>query len=176
MSKNVVYFAHGQESGPWGTKITILAEVARSRGFHVESPDYSVTRNPDERVRMLRDIHPTAEGTLVLAGSSMGGYVSAASSGTLQPSGLFLLAPAFYMPEFALPDPSPCAGKTQIIHGWNDDVVPVENSIRYARAHKASLQILDSDHRLTDVIGEIARIFDGFLFEALGNIPSSNEG
>lgn len=35
-----VYFNHGKESGPWGSKISKLAEVAHKRGFDVESIDY----------------------------------------------------------------------------------------------------------------------------------------
>ena len=42
-----------QRSGPWGTKITRLAEVARARGFEVMSPDYRHTHDPKERVAHL---------------------------------------------------------------------------------------------------------------------------
>ena len=35
---------------------------------------------------------------LILVGSSMGGYVSTVASVSLKPAGLFLMAPAFYMP------------------------------------------------------------------------------
>ena len=36
----------------------------------------------------------------MLVGSSLGGHVSAAAAAALRPRGLFLLAPAFYMPGF----------------------------------------------------------------------------
>ena len=35
-----VYFNHGKESGPWGDKITRLADIARGRGFDAQSLDY----------------------------------------------------------------------------------------------------------------------------------------
>jgi predicted alpha/beta hydrolase len=35
-----VVFSHGQESGPWGRKISALAEVARSEGYDAHSVDY----------------------------------------------------------------------------------------------------------------------------------------
>jgi len=38
MSEHVVYFAHGKESGPWGIKITALAQVARELGLAVGVP------------------------------------------------------------------------------------------------------------------------------------------
>jgi hypothetical protein len=31
----LVCFAHGKESGPWGSKITALAQVAKRMGFEV---------------------------------------------------------------------------------------------------------------------------------------------
>ena len=56
----------------------------------------------------------------------------------------------FFMPGYEQYTPArrPLVRST-IVHGWNDDIVPVENSIRYARQYKCALHILDSDHRLT---------------------------
>ena len=48
-----------------------------------------------------------------------------------------------------------------------DDVVPVENSIRFARESSASLLLIDGDHRLTANIDVINRQLDGFL-DSLG--------
>ncbi|MES2489660.1 MAG: alpha/beta hydrolase, partial [Pseudomonadota bacterium] len=95
--ENLVCFAHGKESGPWGTKITHLAETARGRDFEVMSPDYSHTHDPRERVAQLLALAPKAK-RLVLVGSSMGGYVSAQACATLKPQALFLMAPALYFP------------------------------------------------------------------------------
>ena len=57
---HLVCFAHGKESGPWGTKITYLAAIARTRGFAVESPDYSHTHDPRRRLAQLLDQPPRA--------------------------------------------------------------------------------------------------------------------
>ncbi len=99
----VVYFAHGKESGPWGIKIIALAKIARKKRFAVESPDYSFTMDPEERVKKLFSLNPRAQRDLVLVGSSMGGYISTVASKKLKPSGLFLLAPAFYIIEKRVP-------------------------------------------------------------------------
>ena len=40
MSEAYVVFSHGQESGPWGSKIAAMSEIARAEGFEVESVDY----------------------------------------------------------------------------------------------------------------------------------------
>ena len=168
MSDHLVYFAHGKESGPWGTKISALAAIAKKRGCRVESPDYSFTMNADERAAHLLSLSPQTKGRLILVGSSMGGYISTAASSTLNPAGLFLLAPAFFIPGYQQQSPAPCAAQTAIVHGWNDEVVPVDNSIRFAREHRVRLHLLDGDHRLTGCLPQIERLFSLFLDEVLG--------
>jgi len=51
-----VYFSHGKESGPWGTKIKRLAEIARNKGCAVESVDYTDLVDPDLRVERLLEV------------------------------------------------------------------------------------------------------------------------
>lgn len=165
--KRLVCFAHGKESGPWGTKITRLAEVARARGFEVLSPDYSHTHDPKERVAQLLKLAPSAH-TLVLAGSSMGGYVSAMACATLKPRGLFLMAPALYFPGWD-EEPAGCPTITTVVHGWKDDVVPVERSLQFARPRSAALHLLDSGHTLTDQLPALTLLFDDLLSRALAS-------
>jgi alpha/beta superfamily hydrolase len=159
-----VYFNHGKESGPWGDKITRLADVARGRGFEVQSLDYQGMDDASARVDKLlasdaRDAHP-----LILVGSSMGSYVAAVASASLRPRGLFLLAPAFYLPNyFPISEPVPHAEFVTLVHGWNDDVIPFENSVHYASKFKATLHLVDSDHRLSSQLPLIKALFDGFL-------------
>ena len=162
MSRYVV-FSHGRDSGPWGAKITAMAEVARAEGYAVESVDYRGVDDPLERVTRLLSYCRELQGPLVLVGSSLGGHVCTAASDLLQAHGLFLLAPAFYMPGFEQHTPRPAHCPITIVHGWRDDVVPVDSSVRYAREHHASLHVLDSDHRLQDVIGQINYLFEYFL-------------
>ena len=159
--ERLVCFAHGKESGPWGTKITRLAEVARARSFDVLSPDYSHTHDPKERVAHLLKLAPRAR-TLVLVGSSMGGYVSAMASAALKPQALFLMAPALYFPGWN-EDPQDCPANTVVVHGWHDDVVPVEVSLRFARARGAALHLLDSGHTLNDQLEALSLLFDALL-------------
>ncbi len=158
-----VVFSHGQESGPWGAKITAMADTVRGVGLRAESVDYRGIDAPGARVEKLLAVAGGIGGSLVLVGSSMGGHVSAAAAARVRPHGLFLLAPAFYMPghESLTPRDVPCP--TAIVHGWRDDVVPVEHSIRWAREHLAALHLLDSGHRLEDRIGAICRLLEEFL-------------
>jgi alpha/beta superfamily hydrolase len=160
---NTVVFSHGKESGPWGAKITAMAAVVRDLNLGVESLDYRGMDDPAQRVEKLLAAGRQFTGPLVLVGSSMGGHVAAAAAGRLKAAALFLLAPAFYMPGFEEYTPQDVAAPTAIVHGWHDDVVPVGNSIRWAKEHRATLHILDSDHRLEDQIGAICTLLRNFL-------------
>lgn len=162
-----VCFAHGKESGPWGRKITAMAEVARARGLAVVSPDYRFTMDPDARVEHLlaRDLPDGS--ALVLVGSSMGGYVSAVASGQLRPRGLFLLAPAVDIPGYP-GDTTPRAEVVDAVHGWHDELIPPEVVVGWARRHGTRLHLVDSDHALTSAIPWICRAFDAFLEECFG--------
>ena len=162
-----ICFSHGKESGPWGAKIAAMAEVARDRGLEAESIDYRGMDDPTARVARLVAHCAPLQKPLVLVGSSMGGHVAAAASAQLGGvRGLFLMAPAFYMPGYEQFTPVPQAERITIVHGWRDDVVSPDNSVRFAREHGATLHLIDGDHRLNDNIFEINRFFNWFLDDA----------
>jgi len=158
-----VIFSHGQESGPWGAKIQAMAETVKSIGCKADSIDYQGIADPTDRVNKLiaecRDI----DDRLVLVGSSMGGHVATGAAASLNAAGLFVLAPAYYMEGYEDLTPTAPDIPICIVHGWDDDIVPVENSIRFAAACKAELHILDSDHRLTANIDEINYYLKRFI-------------
>ena len=166
-SFGTVVFSHGKESGPWGAKITAMAQVVRELGATVLSVDYRGMDDPADRVRKLIDIGSRIKDPLVLVGSSMGGHVCATAASRLGVRALFLLAPAFYMQGFEEYTPQDVTQPTAIVHGWHDAIVPAENSIRWAREHQATLHLLNSDHRLEDQIEAICVLLRAFLL-ALG--------
>ena len=169
MSMPAVIFSHGQESGPWGTKIRAMADTVQELGCHTDSIDYRGIADPDERVRKLIDELGAFTEPLLLVGSSMGGYVATAAAEKLNAVGLFVLAPAFYVPGYEDLTPPPAKIPVSIVHGWRDDVVPVGNSFRFAEQCRASLHILDGDHRLTDLIDEINQLLAQFVRKIVGN-------
>jgi pimeloyl-ACP methyl ester carboxylesterase len=158
-----VIFSHGQESGPWGTKIRAMADMVRDTGCVADSIDYQGIADPTERVDKLRRECAGIEDTLVLVGSSMGGHVATAAAADLGAAGLFVLAPAYYMEGYESLTPAPPDMPIFIVHGWHDTVVPLENSIRFARACSATLHIVDGDHRLTENIDEINACLRRFI-------------
>lgn len=162
---NKVCFSHGQESGPWGEKIRAMADVARFAGWSVESLDYRGIADPWERADKLIAWCGQQDGPVVLVGSSMGSFVANAAASKIGARGLFLLAPAFYVPgyEDVMPEHPTCP--TFIVHGWKDDVVPWQGSVRYGSETGARLMLVDGDHRLTANIAVINQLFAGFLDE-----------
>ena len=172
--KHLVLFAHGKESGPLGSKITHLAAIAERLGCRVLSPDYSSLLDPDARVKQLLSMELLPHNQLVLVGSSMGGYVSTVASQKLKPAGLFLMAPAFYLPGYGEQEPASGAERTCVVFGWQDELIPVEHGIRFARLQKADLHILDSDHRLNSVLAEVGVLFEQFLLSVLAAVAHSD--
>jgi pimeloyl-ACP methyl ester carboxylesterase len=158
-----VIFSHGQESGPWGTKIKAMAARAEDLGCCIRSIDYRGMADPTERVARLVAECRAIDDARLLVGSSMGGHVAAAAAAQVRAVGLFVLAPAFFMPGYEELTPAPPDIPIAIVHGWRDDIVPVENSIRFAQSCRAELHILDGDHRLTENIGDINYYLSRFI-------------
>ncbi len=164
-----VIFSHGQESGPWGTKICAMAEQVKELGCSADSIDYQGIADPTERVNKLISECAHIDDPLILVGSSMGGHVATAAATALNAAGLFVLAPAYYMDGYEELTPAPPAIPICIVHGWSDDIVPIENSVRFAGQCAATLHIVDGDHRLTDNIDEI----NYYLARFIQTLPST---
>ncbi len=163
MSKATIIWCHGSLSQPWGTKSETLADVAKAARVPMEALDFQDLDNPDERVERLALKLAELDGPVILAGSSMGGYVATAVAKYTEVAGLFLLAPALYLPGYDLHVFSNLPKAVSVVHGWNDDVVPVENSIRFAKQHMADLHILPDEHRLSESVEAIGFLFQDFL-------------
>jgi predicted esterase len=103
----------------------------------------------------------------------MGGHVATAAAEKVNAAGLFVLAPAYYMQGYEELTPPPPGMPICIVHGWHDDVVPVDNSIRFARQCDAELHLIDSDHRLTDNVVEIVAYLKRFIRTVTGELPEN---
>jgi len=167
MHNFTVIFAHGRESGPWGTKIRVLAKVAEKFGCRVISRDDSDNRDPELRVARLVDEVKSIDGPVVLVGSSMGGYVATVASQVVRPVGLFLMAPAFGLPGYAEQTPQSISRELTVVHGWDDDVVPLDAVVDFARTHQAMLHIVPAGHALLEQVDWLVEVFDQFLGRCL---------
>ncbi len=160
--KPLVVFSHGKESGPSGDKIRALSAIAIKAGFEVESLDYRGLQLK-ERIDKLKAFVAELDTPFVLVGSSMGGYVSTITAMESTPAGLFLIAPAFYMEGYYVSEIEKIACPVSLVHGWNDDIVPVENAVRFASTAGATLHVFDAGHRLRAFMPELESLFAMFL-------------
>lgn len=161
-------FSHGKESGPWGFKIKRLAVIAEARNCSIDSIDYRDCMDPDLRAeRLVEHLDQQSPQDTILAGSSMGGYVSLLASASHAVAGLFLMAPALYMPGAKQQHYSSSAAHIEIVHGWSDDVIPPQHSIDFARQADCNLHLIQGDHALNSSIETVESIFDDFLVRVL---------
>jgi pimeloyl-ACP methyl ester carboxylesterase len=163
-----VIVSHGLESSPDATKATALAKVAESLGWSTQRPDY---RDLDAhgkvgdvlgRIERLREIAARENAPLVLAGSSMGAFVSARVSLSLPVRGLFLMAPPIKLEGFDIRLEAADV-PTRIIHGWDDELIPALEVARWASARKDQTVFVDDSHRLTAHIEFCAEEFGRLL-------------
>ena len=164
--------SHGFESGPDATKVTALADVAERLGWTHERPDYtdldgqrdvSELGNVPARIERLAGLAQDAarRGPLVLAGSSLGAYISGLVSLQVPVVGLFLMAPPIRMgtahPLEAAPVP------TSIIHGWRDELIAADEVIMWAQVRRDRLLLVDDSHRLAEHVESSKLAFAALL-------------
>lgn len=168
MSGHVI-ISHGLESGPDATKATALARVAGQLGWTHERPDFRdldvLGPVGDVNGRILRlgaRAHLATRKPLVLAGSSMGAYISAHVSREVPVAGLFLMAPPISLevePRYLKAAMVP----TRIIHGWEDELIPALDVVRWAQRRHDTLVMVPDSHRLAAHVEFCAEEFGRFL-------------
>ena len=169
-----VFLSHGLESGPGGTKVQALkAEAETFPGVVAEAIDHTSTKDPGERLAQMKAAMEAANADpaqTILVGSSMGGWVCAQTSADTPVLGCFLLAPALAMEAYPQSSPTIRAQHTQIIHGWDDDVVPPLPVIELARRQGLPLLALPDGHRLQDSLPRLVTEFRRFMVDCLETI------
>lgn len=141
MSQQPIYFFHGLESAPIGTKSLRLKE-----SFEVATPDFQGMDIWERLEKAERETEGMSD--LVVVGSSFGGLLAALlySRHPERFRGYVLMAPALYreaadeverMPENAV-----------VIHGIHDDVVPIDAVRQKCAEHGVEVTEVDDDHRL----------------------------
>ena len=168
MSGHVI-ISHGLESGPEATKAAALARMAGALGWTHERPDYRdldvLGPLGDVKGRILRlgsRAHLNTRKPLVLAGSSMGAYVSAHVSREVPVAGLFLMAPPIALevePRYLKAAMVP----TRIVHGWEDELIPALDVVRWAQRRHDTLVLVADSHRLAAHVEFCAEEFGRFL-------------
>lgn len=144
----LVVLSHGRSLNAYSKDMVYLGRVAEALGYRVHRVNDHDCEDVSERLRRLQSyLEQQPEEALFLGGFSMGAYCSlmAAASQKTRVRGLFLLAPALYIPHYPQHD-YPSIANTLIVHGWQDSIVPYQNSLRYAASASASLHLLEAGH------------------------------
>ncbi len=171
--KGHVIISHGLESSPDATKATALAQVAERLGWSHERPDYRAWDKDFSRGRLgdvqgrimhLLSLARRVKAPLVLAGSSMGAFISARVSLELPVRGLFLMAPPVKLEGFDVRLEA-ARVPTHIVHGWDDELIPALEVARWAQARRDQAVFVPDSHRLSDHVhfcaGEFRRLLQG---------------
>ncbi|HEX5961762.1 MAG TPA: alpha/beta hydrolase [Rhodanobacteraceae bacterium] len=164
-----VILSHGSDSGPDATKASALARVAEELGWRTSRPDY---REDDAlghagsvapRVaRLVASMHGQPH-PLVLAGSSMGAFVSGLASLQAPCDGLFLVALPIDIPGCPRRFDAAHGVPGMLVHGYRDELCPVDTALAFARARGMPALLLDDGHRLAEHVATIEREFRVFL-------------
>lgn len=159
-----IIISHGRGSTPNSKKLVYMARAAEKLGHTTHRVDDSDTQDPERRAQRLMTLVANETRPMILVGSSMGGYTSllAAKDNPLI-KGLFLLCPGLYLPRYEVKDYPSKVEDIAIVHGWRDDVVLYEHSVRFAREHRATLHLIDTDHSMQNNIPDILLYFNLFL-------------
>ncbi len=164
--------SHGFESGPDATKVTALAAVAERLGWTHERPDYTdLDARHDAgdlgdvpaRLQRLLEIagNAASHGPVVLAGSSLGAWISGRASIDVPVSGLFLMAPPIW--RGAEHELQAASVPISILHGWHDELIPVAHVVDWAAPRNARLLLVNDSHRLSEHVAASADAFAAFL-------------
>jgi alpha/beta superfamily hydrolase len=165
--KPFVILSHGLESGPQATKVSAMAEIATSLGLRSVRPDYrelDAGRDPrriDARIERLKEHAPGGE-PVILAGSSLGAFISGFASLELNCVGLFLIALPLAIPGYARAFEAANV-PTALVHGWDDELCPADATLSFAHKRGATITMVRDDHRLSAHVDFVAEQFRGFL-------------
>jgi predicted alpha/beta-hydrolase family hydrolase len=162
-----VIISHGLESSPDATKATAIARVAEAMGWTHERPDYrrfdAVSKLGDVHARIahLRELAGKANAPLILAGSSMGAFISARVSLDVPVRGLFLMAPPTQLQGFDIKLEA-AVTPTCIVHGWDDELIPADAVVAWSKSRRDHLILVNDSHRLADHVIFCAEAFGRF--------------
>lgn len=160
-----IILSHGSDSGPDATKVSALAALAESLGWHTHRPDYRAddarghAASVAPRIARLRATVEALEAPPLLVGSSMGAFVSGLVSLDVPVAGLLLLATPSEIPGYARKFDLRGGVPALLIHGWRDEVCPLAGTHAFAAGRRLPLLVLDDDHRLGASMDMIAAQF-----------------
>ncbi len=190
-------YSHGKGGTAWhGSKLNALMPIALRHGINVISIDYNGCKSIEDMENHLLDTlknNVNVPENLLIVGSSQGGYLATCAASKIQAHyaqesinykddealpkrkliGTFLVAPAFYIRPEDYPNQaiSPAPGTLNtLVHGYEDEIIPYQNSVRFAEKYACKLHLMPGDHRLNAELEAIKPLFEVFIEECLAEI------
>ena len=167
--RSPIILSHGSDSGPDATKVSALAALAESLGWTTARPDYREddaeghAGSIDPRLGRLAAAIAASPLPPVLVGSSMGAFVSGLASLDAPVAGLFLLALPTRIPGYPRAFGVRSGVPSFLVHGYADDVCPLDEAVDFARRHAMPALLVQDDHRLGATLADIEAEFRRFL-------------
>ena len=173
-------YIHGRDGHPWfGQKIMEMRPLILQKGFTLSALSYPEDQSLETMIeRTVAECNDPdrVPGRLVIIASSRGAYIGIEATrilserGMRSVDGLFLIAPAVgikpdYYPNMS---PAPVAKRIEIVHGWNDPIIPAQNVVDFAKRLSAPLHFFDDEHRLNKSKAAVAAILGEFLSAVSG--------
>lgn len=164
-----IILSHGSDSSPDATKVSLLAGLAGSLGWETHRTDHraddarGLAGSVAPRIARLRACIEDCAAPPVLVGSSLGAFSAGLASLDAPVAGLFLLATPSDIPGYPRPFDMRAGVPAWLIHGWRDEVCPLDGVRSYAERRRLPLLVLDDDHRLGASLDTIAVQFRHFL-------------
>jgi len=176
----MLYYLHGYQSSPFSEKGTLLKETLHAIPitYRNGAPEDLVI---SECLSRISDVIQKDE-QVVLIGSSLGGFLAAATALTHpNVTQLILLNPAIIPPRTDLHtvpgmpyrileemmDPrlfeQKISASITILRGTNDDVVPDDWVVCFAKAQQATIQLYNDDHRFSKNLQKLPVIISELL-------------
>ena len=176
----MLYYLHGYQSDPFSEKGTLLRKTLQAVPitYRDGAPEDIVI---SECLSRIYDVIKKDQQT-VLIGSSLGGFLAAATA-LIHPNvkQLILLNPAIIPPQTDLHtvqgmpyrileemmDPrlfeQKIPASITILRGTNDDVVPDDWIVCFAKAQQATIQLYNDDHRFSRNLQKLPAIISELL-------------
>lgn len=164
-----IILCHGSNSSPEATKVSALAALGETLGWHTQRLDFRAddalgsAESVFPRITRLQAAMDACNTPPLLVGSSMGAFVAGLASLQRPVAGLFLLATPEAIPGYPIGFDLRTDVPTLLIHGWRDEVCPLDDLFAWASRRQLPLLVLDDDHRLGDSMDAITTQFRGFL-------------
>lgn len=158
MTEPRLFFFHGLESGPIGTKSSRLKEAFGE----VEAPDFEGMMDIEERLKRAEEV-TRGEREMVVVGSSFGGLVAALLYSRYPDRfrHYVLLAPALHQAAASRIEAMPEGAV--VIHGRADEVVPLEAVREVCGRFGVGVIEVDDGHRLHGALDMMVERVKGFL-------------